>query len=212
MKIITIGNVKGGVGKSTIATNLAVVVASKGKRVLIVDADLQASSMAFRSVREADDIKAMAITTPTLHKDLVDLRDFDFIIIDAGGRDSKVFRSAIAASDLIVIPVLPSVYDVWAAGDTIELLREARVNKDIEARILINQLIPNSIMGRETLESLKEFETEIPLMKTMLHHRAAFKNAVMTGQGVIESEPSSKAALELKNLFSEIESITTEIK
>lgn len=210
MKIITIGSTKGGVGKSTIATNLAVAAAAEGKRVLIVDADVQASSMAFRSVRESDDIKAMAITTPTLHKDLTADLNFDIIIIDAGGRDSKVFRSAIAASDLVIIPVLPSVYDVWAAADTIELLREVRAHKDIDARILLNQLIPNSIMGREALDSLQEYETEIPLMETKLFHRAAFKNAVMNGQGVIESEPSGKAAAEIKELFKEINTLAKE--
>jgi len=68
--IITIGNSKGGVGKSTIACNLATIAAKQGKKVLLVDADPQASSLGFRSIRKEDDIKATAITTPTLHKDL----------------------------------------------------------------------------------------------------------------------------------------------
>ena len=91
MKILTIANIKGGVGKSTIAANLAVAAVLDGLSVILVDADPQASSMAFRALREKDDIRAMAITTPTLHKDLKqDVFSADLAIIDVGGRNTEV--------------------------------------------------------------------------------------------------------------------------
>jgi chromosome partitioning protein len=202
--IVTIGNSKGGVGKSTIACNLAVMAAKTGKNVLLVDADPQASSLNFRSIRESDDIKATAITTPTLHKDLKDFSNFDMILIDSGGRDTSIFRSAILAADLLVIPVLPSVYDIWAASDTIEIVKEAVLyNEKLVSRFLINMVLPNSIMGRDTQAALKEHE-EIPILKQTVGARQVFKNALSMGQGVVEFEPKSKAAQEIAACYQEI--------
>ena len=202
--IVTIGNSKGGVGKSTIACNLAVMAAKTGKKVLLVDADPQASSLNFRSIRESDDIKATAITTPTLHKDLKDFSNFDMILIDSGGRDTSIFRSAILAADLLVIPVLPSVYDIWAASDTIEIVKEAVLyNEKLVSRFLINMVLPNSIMGRDTQAALKEHE-EIPILKQTVGARQVFKNALSMGQGVVEFEPKSKAAQEIAACYQEI--------
>ena len=202
--IVTIGNSKGGVGKSTISCNLAVMAAKAGKNVLLVDADPQASSLNFRSIRESDDVKATAITTPTLHKDLKDFSNFNMILIDSGGRDTSIFRSAILAADLLVIPVLPSVYDIWAASDTIEIVKEAMLyNEKLVSRFLINMVLPNSIMGRDTQAALKEHE-EIPILKQTVGARQVFKNALSMGQGVVEFEPKSKAAQEIAACYQEI--------
>jgi len=202
--IVTIGNSKGGVGKSTISCNLAVMAAQDGKNVLLVDADPQASSLNFRSIRESDDIKATAITTPTLHKDLKDFSNFDLIIVDSGGRDTGVFRSAILAADILIIPVLPSVYDIWATSDTIEVVKEAMLfNEKLVTRFLINMVLPNSIMGRDTLAALEEHK-EIPILHQTIGARQSFKNALVTGQGVVEFEPKSKAAQEISGCYQEI--------
>ena len=202
--IITIGNSKGGVGKSTIACNLAVVASQKNKRVLLVDADPQASSLNFRSIRKTDDIKATAITTPTLHKDLKEFDTFDLIIIDSGGRDSVIFRSAILACDVLIIPVLPSVYDIWATSDTLEIVQEAKIyNENLVVKFLLNMIMPNTIMSRETLAALKD-NKDISLLKNQLGARANFKNSLATGQGVIEYNKKSKAAQELMACYLEI--------
>ena len=117
MKVISVVNQKGGVGKSTIACNLAVNAVLDGKRTLLIDADPQGSSLSFRAIRGADDLKAVSITQPTIHKDIGDFENFDLVIIDAGGRDNTLFRSAVtaAAKGMLLIPVLPSQYDIWAA-------------------------------------------------------------------------------------------------
>ena len=207
--IITIGSTKGGVGKSTIACNLATIAAKDGKKVLLVDADPQGSSMGFREIRKTDDITAMSITTPTLHKDLKGFSNFDLIIVDSGGRDSVIFRSAILGADILILPVLPSVYDVWASEDSLEIVREASVmNENLITRFLFNMVMPNTIMAREALESLEEVGgDEVPLLKTTLGARADFKNGLMLGQGVVESARNSKAAKEFTELYNEIMSL-----
>ena len=200
--IITIGSTKGGVGKSTIACNLAVAAALGGKTTLLIDADVQASSMAFRAARETDDIRAMAITTPTLHKDLTQF-DTDFIFIDAGGRDTGTFRSAVMAADLLIIPCLPSSVDFWAAGDVIELLREARTYKEIKACFLLNQVIPHTRLSKEAVDAMQDYHADAALLKTCIHSRIVYKNAFALGRGVLEMQ-DSKATDEIKGLFAEI--------
>lgn len=204
MKIITVGNAKGGVGKSTIAVNLAVEAARDKKRVLLVDADVQASSMGFRGLRETDDIKATAILTPTLHKDLKSF-DFDLIIVDAGGRDAGTFRSAILAADFLLLPTTPSQYDVWATKDTIDILNDARIYKeDLPARMVLNLAIPNTVIGREAREALRDFKEVCPLSETTLSSRVAYRQSIGQGLGVSEYEPNGKAAEEFRRLYEEV--------
>lgn len=203
--IITIGSTKGGVGKSTISCNLAVSIAREGKKVLLVDADIQASSMSFRAVRKDDDIQAIQITTATLHKDLNQF-NHDYIIIDAGGRDNTTFRSAIIAADLLIIPCLPSSVDFWAADDAVALLKDARVYKEISAYFVLNQVITKTKLANEIVEAMKEFENDVKLLKSRLCARIIYKNAFALGKGVIEMD-DKKATKEINELYSEIKQI-----
>lgn len=211
MKVISVVNQKGGVGKSTIACNLAVSAVNDGKRTLLIDADPQGSSLAFRAIREADDIKAVSITQPTIHKDIGDFENFDLVIIDAGGRDNTLFRSAIsaAAKGILLIPVLPSQYDIWAAEDTFNVLKELRVYLDIPAYAVFNQTIQNTTISKEAKETLEEItaENDIKLLETVLFSRVDYKKSISQGQGVSEYQPKGKAAEEMNNLYSEIKGI-----
>jgi chromosome partitioning protein len=201
--IITIGNTKGGVGKSTIACNLAVAAAIDGKSILLIDADSQRSSVAFRSKRLKDDIKAMSITTPTLHKDLSSFSNFELILIDAGGKDNPAFRSAVFAADLLVIPCIPSQVDFWAANDVIDVLRLARGMKDIKASFLLNMVMPNQLLSREAKEAIKSFGADVGLLDTTINNRVAYKHAFSEGKGVLEWT-DQKAKDEISRLLTEI--------
>lgn len=208
MKTICIGNEKGGTGKSTITANLAVEAVKAGLKVLVIDADVQQSSIDFRGIRADKEslpqFQAVSITKNTIHKDISSFTDFDLILIDAGGRDTAVFRSAILAADLLLIPVLPSQYDIWATQGTIEALDQAKTFKDIDARFILNQVIPNTTVAKEALEALQEFN--IPILSTKLHSRVAYKQSVGEGKGVTEYE-NGKAAAEVKALYEEVRKI-----
>lgn len=203
--IVTVGNTKGGVGKSTISVNLAVESSRRGNKTLLIDTDPQGSTMAFRGERDSDDINAIALISDKLHKDIQGFRDaFDIIIIDAGGRDNKVFRSAVAACEKFLVPVLPSQFDVWAAEDSLKVFKEIQPFNDMTGHIVMNMVRPNTIVSAEAHEALLEYASDLPLLSETLHNRVAYKTSISQGLGVSEYEPKGKAATEIQDLYSRI--------
>ena len=124
-------------------------------------------------------------------------------MIDAGGRDTAVFRSALIACDMLLIPVRPSQYDVWAANDTIKLLEEARTYKEIPAYFVINQAT-NTKIARGAIEAMGSFSGNAATLKSTLFLRVAYESSIVLGKGVSEYEPKGKAAEEMKALYREV--------
>lgn len=199
--IIGLLNQKGGVGKTTLAVNVAAVYAQNGRRVLLVDADPQGSSLAWSAAREIDPLfPVVGMPKPTLHRDLPELaRDYDVVVIDGAPRVNELGRAAILASDLVVIPVQPSPYDVWATADVVGLVNEARQYKSgLDAVFAINRKIVNTAIGRDVAGALAGFD--IPVCPVVLHQRVAFAESAAAGLAVIESEPRGEAAREVRAL------------
>jgi len=204
--IIGVLNRKGGVGKTTIAINVAATLAVAGVRVLLVDADPQASALSWSSLRERDPLFAViAMARPTLHREIPAIAaKFDVVIIDGGPGVNDLGRAAILASDLVLVPVQPSPYDVWAAAETVQQIREARrLRPRLNAAFIINRKVANTTIGRQAMLTLTQFE-DLPVLAPALNQRVIYAETAAQGLAVIEVAPHSEAAREMGNLVQQI--------
>lgn len=208
--ILTVGNTKGGVGKTTLAVNLAIARALAGRDVWLIDGDRQGTA------QSAIGIRAEAGHTPgiacAMYPDGSILRSqlrqqagkFDEIIIDAGGRDSTALRAALVLSDLLLVPFQPRSYDVWALGDMAALVDEARSVRDgLRCYAMLNCADPGAASADNAeaaaaVADVPQFE----YLATPLRRRKAFANAAGSGQYVLELRPRDiKASAELNTLI-----------
>ena len=212
MHVLAIANQKGGVGKSTLAVNLAVEATNHGLRVLLIDADAQASATDFAGAREDSRprFETVQLVRPILHKEVPRIGEpYDLVVVDVGGRDSSTFRSALVAADTILIPLGPSAADVWATEDVFRLLDEISVSRRVEALAVFTRVVHHSretVVAREAQEYVREQlgEREVRLLRTVIHSRVAWPKAFGEGLAVTELDPRGAAATELRTLAGEL--------
>ncbi len=196
MKIISFLNHKGGVGKTTLCTNIssAIMQLDDPHSILLVDADPQGSLRDWHNANEnrcpdklnilAADRKNALSELPSL---LVDTR-FNYVVIDTPGNIKELHGAALHISDLVIIPIRPSPYDIWATEDTLELVKTAkRFNKNLKAAIVVNQAIPNTIIHKEVKELLKQYSDDFYIVPEHISHRVAFAKAASTGNTVYDT-------------------------
>lgn len=213
--LVLVANEKGGVGKTTIAVNLAAMCVLAGKETLLVDTDKQESASAWAGVRhenQLDPTITCVSKTGKVGYDLANLKDkFDIIIVDAGGRDSIEMRQSMAVCDIALIPIKPAQFDVWSLSRMAQLIREVmeRTEMPVNAFAFINGASANPSV-RETQEvkdALKDYVEVFPTLETVVTERIAFRKAAREGQGVVELTSVSgdpKANLEMMALYQEV--------
>lgn len=203
--IITLLNQKGGVGKTTLALHIATGLSQKGSKCLVIDADKQGSALDWGASREEPPLfPILGLPKATLHREVLRVaKDYDHVIIDSPPHANDVARSAIMASDLIIIPVQPSPYDVWASEETVTLVSEAApLKENLKTAFVINRKIVNTAIGRDVVDTLSNYE--FPVLSSQICQRVAFAESAATGKTVLEIEPESLAAHEIQALVSEI--------
>ena len=181
--ILAVVNQKGGAGKTTIALNLAAAMAAQGRRVLLIDADPQQTAQDWAAIRqEPVPFQVIGLAKPVLHRDLPAMSaDYDSVIIDGAPRSYEVARSAIAAADLVLIPVQPSGADFWASRETVNLVNESRGFKETQkSALVVSRRIGRSVLSREIGDALAEFA--LPILAASTAQRVIYAEAMTAGR------------------------------
>jgi len=210
-KIIAVCNQKGGSGKTTISMQLAGALARRGGKVLVVDADPQGTATRWAASAEDDkpfpaSVVGLSAASTKVHREVKKfIDDYQYVIIDCPpAADSPVPQSALLIADLALVPVIPSPLDMWAAVGIREVIGNVGdINEDLRARLVINQLQPNTTLAKEALEVLPEFG--IDLCKTYMHQRQVYRQSAVFGQTVHDFGGKAATAVE------EIEALTDEL-
>lgn len=211
--IVTVGNTKGGVGKTTVALNLAVGRALVGRDVWLVDGDRQGTAQTAVSIRAQEGrVPALACSAypegPLLRAQVAQQAGkFDDVVIDAGGRDSTALRAALALCDVLVVPFAPRSYDVWALADIAALVDDARsVREGLRAYAVLNCADPGErAADNEDAAAAVADVPQLEYLDAPLRRRKAFANAAGSGLSVLELRPSDpKANAEINELISRV--------
>lgn len=210
-KIITVGSTKGGVGKTTLALNIAIARAMAGRDVWLIDADRQGTASTALAIRsEAGKLPVIATAHypdgAALRAQVQHQRNkFQDIVIDAGGRDSTALRAALVLSDLVLVPFQPRSIDVWAVADIAALIEEARAMRDgLQALAILNMADTAGSDNEDAAAALADYPT-ITYLDTPIRRRKSIANAAGNGMSVLEQTPrDEKAITELNALLKSI--------
>ncbi len=212
MSIIAVANLKGGVGKSTISQNLAVSIWQGGKTVCIIDTDTeQRSTLEWSERRNGNGLEPIAVflvdeeKLATKANEAAD--DFDVVIIDGSPALSEITTKIVLIADFVVVPVMPSGNDFGALEKFLLRYNDTRAiqkRRGIETAglgILLNEYDSKAIVNRTIYQAIDRLE--VPVLKSRVAHRVAYKEANLTGLGVTE--------LLDKKAIAEIETLTNEV-
>ena len=206
--ILVAGGGKGGSGKSTMATNLAIMRAQATHDVLLVDADDQETSADFTVLRNATvpegaGYTCITLTGPSVRTEVARLASkYDDIIIDAGGRDTVSQRAALVFAHVLLVPFVPRSFDIWTLDTVSTLIQEIRtVNPALRAYAFINRGDASGTDNLEAAQLLQEKDA-LAYLATPIITRKAFGKAAAQGRAVTELHPpDEKAVREIQALY-----------
>lgn len=209
IKVIAVLNQKGGVGKTTLATNLAAAAYLAGKKTLILDLDSQGSALDWYHAR-SEESKLAGLATLRADRALAASKirsigtGFDQVFIDGPPRLGKVTRSAATAADLAVIPVKPGAYDLWALQETLATLDEADATRGdlgiapLPRVFVLTQAVPRTNVMKAAPKALGAMGTVSPVV---VHSRVIYPESASRGESVLSGDANGPGAVEIKELY-----------
>lgn len=220
--IVLVGGEKGGTGKSTIATNIATMRTLKNKDTLLFDIDPQKTSTFWASRRDENSIQPRItscqkiLDSRVLNSGVVIRNElkaliskYDDIIVDAGGAASEVLRAVMTMADILILPLMPSSFDIWTLGTVNNLVSEAKhTNPKLIAKVIYNKVAPHPQTAKteidESNDILSDFEN-IKKFKSTLIYRVAIRRSQSKGLAIVEYKPlDDKAIEEVNYLYNEV--------
>ncbi|MEM1385537.1 MAG: ParA family partition ATPase [Pseudomonadota bacterium] len=208
-RVILFAQQKGGAGKSTLVTQLAVALSQAGDRVRVIDLDPQRSTTDWFGVRtkqngaiKPTDLDLVDSTEWRARSDILHAaREADFVLVDSPGAAGAVGRGAMRTAQFALIPCQPSAPDIWASADTLDMVRREK----LPHAVVLNRVPPRGrVVDSATGELLN---SGAPVMSTRIGARLAFCEAFMSGTGVTEIAGRSPAAHEIRTLARALDSV-----
>lgn len=202
--VIAVLNQKGGSGKTTVATNLAYALKQAGSKVLLIDSDPQGSARDWNEANGGQLLPVVGLDRETLPADLKAIQGgYDFVVIDGAPQIAKLAAAAVKVADVVIIPVQPSPYDIWAASDLVDLVKARQELTDGApvAAFLISRAITNTKLSGEVSEALEGYG--FPVMKNGTSQRVIYPTTASIGETVF-SQPGNPAIAEIEAIAEEI--------
>lgn len=176
MRKIAFMQQKGGVGKTSLAIHAACTLAELGHKTLLVDMDQQGSIVAWYE-QDAGLPAKLTVSASDTASALDDLEGYSYVIIDTPGRLSA---AVLAHCDAVVLPVVPSPLDIWAAADTVHLVKEHQAkNPGLKAAMVVNRMQQGTRLGREIFDVIKGYD--LPLFPKPIRQRTAYATSLASG-------------------------------
>jgi chromosome partitioning protein len=202
--IIAIVNQKGGVGKTTLAVNLAGAFSERFPAICLIDTDPQGSVLQWRAISKSPRFEVKHHPKPFTKREISKLTaKYGNLIIDTPPSLSGITQNAMKVSDLAIVPVAPSPLDIWSTKETVSLIDRIRMrNPRLQVRLLVYRKIPGTRIGKEAHGAMKKYALDV--YDTEISQRIAFVDAMNSGDAVIHFAPSSKAAREVEALATEV--------
>lgn len=204
MNIISILNQKGGSGKTTLATHLARSFQLKGYEVLLADSDPQGSARDWAAAKEEQPLIVIGMDRPTLDRDLKRIANKDIIVVDGAPQLKDLATSAVKASNLVLIPVQPSPYDIWATSDLVDLVKQRIEITEglLKAAFVVSRVITGTKVGKEIFDILSEYG--LPVLKSFVSQRIVFSASAGSGETALDQSLDSQASKEILALANEV--------
>ncbi|MBA3066022.1 MAG: ParA family protein [Proteobacteria bacterium] len=214
-KVISIVNIKGGVGKTTISINLSAGISDTGRKILLIDTDPQESATDW--VRKRNELNESEITHKNFHfynnefkplkaKETIAAlkKDYDLIIFDNPPKDYQTVIRIIANSDFCIIPISTSASDIKSTKQMVDIIQEGKRKKlfNVSPFLLISNKFIGTTVGNQFRQTINIMD--IPIMKTEINHRISLLELSYLGKTIFEYEGNSFAADEFRSLAKEV--------
>ena len=197
MKTIAILSNKGGAGKTTLAIHLAVAAEHASKRTAVLDLDPQGSATTWSEVR--DDETPAVVPTHARHLtrvlDAAEANGADIAIIDTAPHSEATSLAAARATDLVLVPCRPTLFDLHAIRDTLDIAMLAKK----PAKVILNAVPPRGNLSQQARDAIASYNIDPAPYE--LGHRVAYVHAIIQGITAQEYQPKSKAAIEVEKLY-----------